>query len=224
MYKAKIDKSDVDEPEINQTSAITTRYDRRDLQRGAEVSHKNTDEDSYKAKIEKPRSTKRERAGSSVPPHTIPWDVPSNTQRSRASALNRSTRPESVGTRETPIPKSAHLNPPAGFVHMDVKRGLQAYGSEALKMMIVLAPLPAGSNDPSELARRWISSNADQKLVLKSQTKNQGRPMLSFEGMLDANTTIVRLHDHVHHESLSPRVPRRRREGRHQSIRRWSKS
>ena len=54
----------------------------------------------------------------------------------------------------------------------------------------MLAPLPAGTNEPTELARRWINSNADQKLVLKSQTKNQGRPMLSFEGMIDNTTTV----------------------------------
>jgi serine/threonine protein kinase len=150
-----------------------------------------TSDDSYKAKIDKPEVDEPEvKPDEPTPPATgsDPWAVQPQI------ATPRPTPPpppvESVGTRETPIPKTAHLNPPAGFVHMDVKRGLQAYGSEALKVMIVLAPLPAGSNDPTELARRWISSNADQKLVLKSQTKNQGRPMLSFEGMLDANTTI----------------------------------
>jgi serine/threonine protein kinase len=154
---------------------------------------KPSDSDSYKAKIEKPDDDKDhdiDTKPDDPPPKTgsaDPWEVPSTPQ----VAQPRPPPVESVGTRETPIPKSAHLNPPAGFVHMTVKRGLQAYGSEALKMFIVLAPLPAGTNDPSELARRWINTNPDQKLVLKSQTKNQGRPMLSFEGTVDANTTVT---------------------------------
>jgi len=159
----------------------------------SQKAQKTGDGDSYKAKIDKPDTDEtddKEPKPDEPPAPTTgsdPWAV-----QPQIAAPHPATPPpvESVGTRETPIPKSAHLNPPAGFIHMNVKRGLQAYGSEALKTFIVLAPLPAGTNDPGELARRWISTNPDQKLVLMSQTKNQGRPMLSFEGELDGNTTV----------------------------------
>jgi len=159
-------------------------------------TQKQSDDDSYKAKIDKPEVADKEPKLDEPPPPTTgsadPWAVPSTPQIATPRPAPPPPPPpvESVGTRETPIPKTAHLNPPAGFVRMDPKRGWQAYGSEQAKLFIVLAPLPAGTNEPSELARRWITNNADQKLVLKSQTKNQDRPMLSFEGMIDSTTTV----------------------------------
>ncbi|MEO8846673.1 MAG: serine/threonine-protein kinase [Kofleriaceae bacterium] len=160
----------------------------------SQKTQKTGDDDSYKAKIEKPEPepvpvpvVEVTKPDVPEPPPTTgsadPWNVP--------EVAHPATPPvESVGTRETPIPESAHLDPPAGFVRIDAKRGWQAYGSEAAKLFIVLAPLPAGTNEPTELARRWISTNADEQLVLKSQTKNQDRPMLSFEGMIDNTTTV----------------------------------
>ena len=148
--------------------------------------------DDYKAKIDKPETEDKTEDPADEPrTGSDPWATQPQVSIPRRPDTTPAPPPvESVGTRATPIPKSARLNPPAGFTRMTVEHGVQAWGSEQQKIFIALAPLPAGSNDPAVLGRQWIKENADQQLVLKSSTKNQGRPMLSFDGMVD-NTNAV---------------------------------
>ncbi|MEO8548669.1 MAG: serine/threonine-protein kinase [Kofleriaceae bacterium] len=88
-----------------------------------------------------------------------------------------------VGTAETPIPAGAHLNPPSGFRKVEIP-GTQAYASENGVAMI-LAPLIAGTNDPTELANKWIEQNPNMNLTLAGVTETNGHPMATFSGQVN---------------------------------------
>jgi hypothetical protein len=88
-----------------------------------------------------------------------------------------------VGTAETPIPAGAHLNPPSGFHKVEIA-GAQAYAS-GNGVAMILAPLMAGTNDPTELAKKWIEQNPNMNLTLAGVTETNGHPMATFSGQIN---------------------------------------
>jgi len=150
------------------------------VQQGSDTK-RNTDDD-YKAKIDKVETKGEPTAPPDEPTlkgSADPWSTPPSTQPQRP----RPPSEESVGTRLTPIPKSAHLNPPAGFVYADAKKpGWVSYGSNQDKVIIALYPLPAGSNALNDIARSFIHDADDSHLAYRSTTKNQDHPMMAFTG------------------------------------------
>ncbi len=94
-----------------------------------------------------------------------------------------------IGTRATPIPAGAHLDPPPGFKRIPNKAGWQVYGSSR-RVLMILAPLYAGTNEPDELAQKWIADNKDLGLTYAGTTQSLNRPMLSFSGTFNGELIV----------------------------------
>ena len=126
------------------------------------------------------------------PPHKDPWETPGKDPWSTA-AIPHLARPPSapaptgnVGTAATAIPAGAHLNPPSNFRKVDVA-GAQVYAS-ANGVVMMLAPLVAGTNDPNALAKKWIEENPSMNLILQRVTQANGHPIVTFTGQLNGTT------------------------------------
>jgi eukaryotic-like serine/threonine-protein kinase len=86
-----------------------------------------------------------------------------------------------VGTAETPIPAGATIIPPPGFTEMQRDEGSLAYIDEDDGVMIAMASLYAGTNDPKQIARLW-TKDTKAKLVSETTVFGHGaqRPVLKF--------------------------------------------
>ena len=97
-----------------------------------------------------------------------------------------------IGTAEMPLPHGASLRMPAGFQRFGDQNGIM-YADKQHGILIGLAPLEAGTNDPVELGARWIRENAAMGLVTTPPTTivlhGTSRPMLAFKGT--SNGTAV---------------------------------
>jgi hypothetical protein len=130
------------------------------------------------------------------PPKKDPWQTPGKDpwQGTATPAMPHLARPPStpapsgnVGTAATGIPSGAHLNPPSGFHKIDIA-GAQAYASPD-GVVMMLAPLDAGTNDPHALAEKWIEENPSMNLTLANVTQANGHAMVTFTGQL--NGTLI---------------------------------
>ena len=109
------------------------------------------------------------------PPHDLWGDEPS-----------RDPDQAGVGTRATPVPRGARLNPPGDFAKIQDNAEGQIY-EHASGINMSLGPLIAGTNDPMELATDWIRRNAaaGQPLSLVNIGENGGHPVLQFSGTIN---------------------------------------
>ena len=126
------------------------------------------------------------------PPAKDPWATPGKDPWATEGALQRPppepTEPanaDDVGTEATPIPAGAHLDPPADFQQVPNKAGWQVYASPKSRVLMVLGALYPGTNDPKELAQKWIADNADLDLTLTGVTQVGTHPMATFTGKLN---------------------------------------
>jgi hypothetical protein len=101
----------------------------------------------------------------------------------------RSDDADDVGTAATPIPAGAHLDPPAGFKAIPNQQGWQVYGSQK-QVLMILAPLYPGTNDPDALAQKWIADNKDMGLVYAGAAETQNHTMLTFSGHFNGEVVV----------------------------------
>jgi serine/threonine protein kinase len=94
--------------------------------------------------------------------------------------------PVQIGTRATPVPRGAHLNPPGDFTKLQDNADGQIYEHPS-GINMSLGPLIAGTNDPMELATDWIRRNAGagQQLSLVSTSATDGHPVIQFAGTVN---------------------------------------
>jgi hypothetical protein len=93
--------------------------------------------------------------------------------------------PKTIGTAATPIPSGAKLRVGPGFtsqvtsqghVHVNLDKGI----------VIALAPLNAGTNDPDELAAQWTSETGVTATgSMKITSAGKLRPALGFVGQVN---------------------------------------
>ncbi|NVB85338.1 MAG: protein kinase [Kofleriaceae bacterium] len=62
---------------------------------------------------------------------------------------------KSVGTAETPIPPGATISPPDGFQKVEADPKTIAYADYKRGIIVAMAPLYAGTNDPNKIASMW---------------------------------------------------------------------
>jgi serine/threonine-protein kinase len=62
---------------------------------------------------------------------------------------------KSVGTAETPIPPGATISPPDGFEKLELDPKAIAYADYKRGIIVAMAPLYAGTNDPKKIASMW---------------------------------------------------------------------
>jgi hypothetical protein len=147
-----------------------------------------THKDSSPAKpvdlpVDKPREPNKP-----VEPAKDPWQTPAKDPWETEGGTTRHApapaRTAAVGTALTPIPAGAHLNPPSGFEQVS-KTGFQVYASKDSGVVMILGPLIAGTNDPHELAEKWIAENPDMNLHLGNITPVMGHQMATFTGQFN---------------------------------------
>jgi hypothetical protein len=91
----------------------------------------------------------------------------------------------SVGTAQTAIPKGAKLRVGAGF-RSSITQEAHAYFDPTRGIVIALAPLLGGTNDPEALGRKWEEQTGVSmtgKLTVTSAGKP--RPAVTFAGELN---------------------------------------
>jgi hypothetical protein len=127
-----------------------------------------------------------------IEPAKDPWQTPGKDPWGTEGAMQRPppapTEPSSdddVGTEMTAIPAGAHLIPPSGFQKVENKAGWQVYASKQTHVVMILAALYPGTNDPKELAEKWIADNSDLDLHLGGISEVMGHSMATFTGQLN---------------------------------------
>jgi hypothetical protein len=126
-------------------------------------------------------------------PAKDPWQTPGKDPWATEGALQRPppapTEPgnddDDVGTAATAIPTGAHLNPPSGFEKVANKAGWQMYASKSSHVLMILGALYPGTNDPHELANKWIADNSDLNLKLANISPVMGHTMATFTGQFN---------------------------------------
>ena len=124
------------------------------------------------------------KGGSKTPRVVTTADKPASpTSTAKAGSAPDPAKPASAGTAETPIPAGAKLRVGAGFtsttapdghVHVNAQRGI----------VIAMAPLFAGTNDPAKLGDKWRAQTgvtATGSMKIKSAGKQ--RDALGFTGV-----------------------------------------
>jgi len=117
-------------------------------------------------------------------PSKDPWQTPSKDPWAAEGGAKHQAAPatdNAVGTALTPIPRGAHLNPPSDFEQVN-KDGFEIYASKQSRVVMILGPLIAGTNDPHELAQKWIEQNPDMNLHLGNIAPMMGHQMATFTG------------------------------------------
>jgi tRNA A-37 threonylcarbamoyl transferase component Bud32 len=112
---------------------------------------------------------------------TDPWATEGALQRPPPPVTEPSSS-DDVGTAATPIPDGAHLDPPSGFEQVPNKAGWQMYASHKTRVLMILGSLYPGTNDPKELAEKWIADNADLALTFGGVTQVGYHQMATFTG------------------------------------------
>jgi serine/threonine-protein kinase len=100
-------------------------------------------------------------------------------------------QPASVGTNLTPIPKGAYLTPPAGFTKVaETPQGI-SYSNVGTGEILVMAPLAAGTNDPSALAQQYShDTGAEFKQQDKLMSAGANRTALLFTSQSAAGPLV----------------------------------
>ena len=143
--------------------------------------------DDHRAKFDKPddKDVTEEKADDkndekpAPPPQKDPWETEPAPKPPAPVVV-------SVGTKETPIPRGAHLDAPSDFTKIaDTAQGQQYQHASGINM--TLGPLIAGTNDPMELASNWIQRNNAAGLALSfvSIGDNHGHPVILFNGAIN---------------------------------------
>jgi hypothetical protein len=118
-------------------------------------------------------------------PGKDPWATEGALQHAQPAPAEPSTDDDDVGTALTPIPAGAHLNPPSGFEKVPNKAGWEVYASRQSHVVMILAALYPGTNDPKQLAQKWIDDNSDLDLHLGGVSQVMGHSMATFTGRLN---------------------------------------
>jgi hypothetical protein len=119
-----------------------------------------------------------------------PWADKGNTgepTRKRSAVATRPAPPaKSVGTDETPIPKGAYISPPSGFQKFHIDGKSQAYVDPSRGLLVAMAPLFPGTNDPDELAAMWTKATGAQLLKRdKGQSAGRARDAMIFSATVE---------------------------------------
>ncbi len=118
-----------------------------------------------------------------------PTPVPAHSPRpAHATTTTTTTSPSEIGTAEKPIPPGVQLSMPAGFTRVPDPKTI-AYVDSTRGILIAIAPLDGGTNDPAALGARWVHDNAQYKIapVTSSTLAVHGvnRPLLAFTATIN---------------------------------------
>ncbi|HEY5921207.1 MAG TPA: serine/threonine-protein kinase [Kofleriaceae bacterium] len=129
-----------------------------------------------------------------TPPAEDPWGPKGGTPSAAKDPVRAPKSTKSVTTAKLPIPDGAKLKVGAGFtssisdeahIHLDANRAI----------LIALAPLDAGTNDPDKLGQKWSSQTGVTSTGrMKVLSAGKQRPALGFMGQVDGvavNQVIV---------------------------------
>ncbi|HEY5950315.1 MAG TPA: serine/threonine-protein kinase [Kofleriaceae bacterium] len=116
-----------------------------------------------------------------------PWASPQGGSQPNAKVATARTPRANVGTDATAIPNGAKLRVGSGFtsqitdeahIHVNAKRGI----------LIALAPLLPGTNDPSKLGEMWSSQTGVTATgSMKMMSAGKLRPALGFAGQVNGS-------------------------------------
>ncbi len=120
-----------------------------------------------------------------TPPKDDPWDKGASAPAPSVTPAQRPNPAKAIGTAATPIPAGAKLRVASGFtsnvtaqahVHVNANKGI----------LIALAPLNPGTNDPDELGRQWSSETGVTPTgSMKITSAGKQRPALGFAGQVN---------------------------------------
>ena len=86
----------------------------------------------------------------------------------------------------TPIPAGMSITAPAGFQKLELDPKAIAYADYTRGIIVAMAPLKAGTNDPSKLASMWVKeSGAKFAKREKVTVQNASRVALAFTAEQD---------------------------------------
>ena len=99
-------------------------------------------------------------------------------------------KPGKIGTAETPIPAGAKLRVSSSFTST-VQADAHLHVDPARNIMIALAPLYAGTNNPTKLGQRWAKETGVTVTgSMKIKSAGKQRDALGFAGALPDGTPV----------------------------------
>jgi hypothetical protein len=115
------------------------------------------------------------------PPGEDPWAPKGASSPKNSKPAVRRT----VGTAMTPIPAGGKLRVGRGFTSQITDKG-HVHINAARGLLIALAPLDGGTNDPDELAQKWIAETGVTVTgSMKVFSAGKQRPALGFIGQVN---------------------------------------